>query len=69
MTSIKAEFRHIFGYDFEHRCGDCAYCIGQRANRTHYKCKKMGMTHSNATDIRLKDAACKLFKEEEDETD
>lgn len=62
MITIKAQFRHLFGYDTSHKCKECAHCVGVRANRTHYKCEKMGITHSAATDIRLKDDSCRLFE-------
>ena len=62
MITIKAQFRHLFGYDPSHKCKECVYCVGVVRSRTHYKCKKMGITHSAATDIRLKDDACRLFE-------
>ena len=66
MITIKAEFRRIFGYDFTHQCKECKYCVKRVMSKVHYKCEKMGMSHSSATDIRLKDAACRLFEEESD---
>lgn len=65
MKSIKSEFRRIFGYDPTHICKECKYCEKHVANRTHYKCSKMGVTSSAATDIRLKDYSCRLFDPEE----
>lgn len=65
MISIKAEFRRLFGYDESHRCKECRYLVCIEANRTYYKCEKMGLSHSSATEIRLKDAACRLFEAEE----
>lgn len=62
--TIKSKFRMSAGYDTFHRCKDCKYCINlQCGAHSHYKCKKMGITGSAATDIRLKDYACRLFEQ------
>lgn len=61
--SIKSLFRRMHGYDNNNNCKDCIYCVcyGGR-NRNYYKCEKIGISNSEATDIRLKDYACDLFK-------
>ena len=62
MKSIRDTFRRDFGYDYDHTCGACAHCRAVQAGRRRvYKCVKMGISASVATDIRLKDAACSLF--------
>ena len=67
--SIKTKFRYMHGYDDEHKCGDCEHCVRVNAgHRTVYKCKVMGITSSTATDIRLKDIACRAWKRREDDT-
>jgi len=60
--TIKQAFRWLNGVDKSHICKECKYCIKYTANRSHYKCQKMGVTSSSATDIRLKDYACRLFE-------
>lgn len=69
MKSIKGEFRRIFGYYPNHTCKECAYCIKFTENRSYYKCEKMGVTSSAATDIRLKDYSCRLFEQRKGEQD
>lgn len=62
--TIKSKFRMGAGYDKEHICKDCEFCIRlQCGAHSHYKCRKMGITGSVATDIRLKDYACRLFEQ------
>lgn len=61
--TIKSEFRCGAGYDAQHICKQCKYCIRcQCGSHAHYKCKRMGISSSTATDIRLKDIACTLFE-------
>lgn len=68
MCSIKSKFRRSAGYYDEHICKDCKYCIRvQSGGHAHYKCRKMGISSSVATDIRLKDRACNLFSAKERE--
>lgn len=63
--SLKKWFRRVYGYDEKHRCKDCAHLCSYQANRKWYKCEKMGKSASSATDIRLKDFACKLYEPRE----
>lgn len=64
MRSYKAIFREAHGYDKTHRCFECGNCVSLRTGmRTVYKCRKLGITGSAATDIRKKDFACDLFDE------
>lgn len=61
--SIKDTFRKIHGYNKNNYCKNCMYlvcCSGRKRN--YYKCKKIGLSNSEATDIRLKDYACNLFE-------
>lgn len=67
MRSIRDEFRRIFGYCPEHKCKECKFLVKYTANRSYYKCQKMGITRSSATDVRLKDMSCRLFEEDQDE--
>ena len=62
--TIKDDFRWRYGIRHDHKCGECVHLVKCVANRTHYKCEKMGITASAATDIRLKDFACRLFERE-----
>lgn len=64
QESIKSRWRRMYGYDEEHRCGDCKYLCKYATNDSHYyKCNLMGISASEATDIRLKDVACKRWKD------
>lgn len=64
--TIKAQFRQLAGYDQNHICKNCKYHIDEFYRNKHYhKCRKMGISNSAATDIRLKDIACRLFEEAE----
>lgn len=70
--TIREWFRRVYGYDEQHRCKDCANLRSYQANRKWYKCAKMGESRSSATDIRLKDFACRLYEpmeRSEDATD
>lgn len=64
--SIKGIFRRMHGYDQNNNCRDCIYCICYRKNRNYYKCKKIGISSSEATDIRLRDCACDLFERKDE---
>lgn len=70
MESIRDTFRREWGYDYDHLCRSCMYCRAvQAGQRRVYKCVKMGISASVATDIRLKDVACKLFVTDEGDTE
>ena len=62
--TIKTRYRRMYGYDESHRCGDCVHLVKTVANRTYYKCELIGISASEATDIRLKDVACKRWEAE-----
>ena len=61
--TIKETFRKLHGYNKSNCCKDCKYCICNHRDKRYYKCEKIGLTNSEATDIRLKDHSCDLFKE------
>lgn len=65
--TIKDKFRMMHGYNKANRCKNCVYheCMSVNSKKYH-KCSKIGITSSTATDIRLKDFACNLFKKRED---
>lgn len=45
-------------------CKECNYCVGYTyGKRRWYKCTKWVVSNSKATDIRLKNKACKQFEE------
>ena len=63
--SIKTRFRRINGYLQGKICKECKHLKAFKQHyKTYHKCEKIGITNSEATDIRLKDCACKLFKGE-----
>ncbi|WP_279159603.1 hypothetical protein [Thomasclavelia cocleata] len=64
--SIKDTFRKLHGYNKGNYCKNCHFCIcNTYRNRKYYKCYNLGLSNSEATDIRLKDYACDLFKRKE----
>ena len=56
--------QQIHGIKEGNICGDCKHCVGFRQSKTWYKCDLWIMSHSSATDIRLKDTACNKFESE-----
>ena len=64
--SIKQRFREMYGYDAEHICKNCKYCVYTERGRKYYKCRLMGVSASEATDIRLKDVACGMWERKEE---
>lgn len=61
--TIKSRWRRMYGYRQDEHCGHCKYCEAHVANRKYYKCVLMGVSASEATDIRLKDPACSRFED------
>ena len=59
--------QQIHGIKEGKKCGDCKHCVGFRQSKTWYKCKLWIMSHSTATDIRLKDTACNKWESEEND--
>ena len=60
--TIKDVFRREHGYDFNHRCRECARITAYSAGKkTVYKCPVLGITGGSATDVKLKDIACNEF--------
>jgi hypothetical protein len=56
----------MFGTKEGYRCATCKHCEQHHYhNKKYYKCKLWFQSHSAATDIRLKDTACKLYESEE----
>lgn len=63
---LKDQFRARYGYLQGKQCKNCKYHHRLEYNNKYYhKCKRLGITQSNATDIRLKDIACLLYEEME----
>ena len=61
--TIKSRWRLMYGYRQDEFCGHCKYCQSFLARRRIYKCVLMGVSNSEATDIRLKDPACSRFED------
>ena len=64
--TIKMAFRNVYGFNHDHTCGDCKFLVSKKRDRTYYKCSLMGITNSEATDIRLKDVACYAWLRKEE---
>ena len=64
--SLKEQFRRKNGYLKGKQCKNCKYHHRFDYHYKYYhKCEKLGISNSEATDIRLKDVACNLYEEEE----
>jgi hypothetical protein len=51
--------QEMFGTVEDLACGSCRHLIGGKYhNKQYYKCELWHISHSSATDIRLKDKAC-----------
>jgi hypothetical protein len=62
--NLKEQFRRKNGYLEGKQCENCKYHHRYDYHYKYYhKCEKLGITNSEATDIRLKDVACNLFEE------
>ncbi len=59
----KSLFRSVNGYRQGLYCKNCKYFCEYQANRKYFKCKQLGVTSSNATDIRKNDIACNLYED------
>jgi hypothetical protein len=60
---IQEQFRKCYGYKKGFYCKNCVHFGQMRYNRTYYKCEKIGISSSKATDIRVHDIACNLYEE------
>lgn len=68
MKTIQGRFREMYGFDDSHKCKDCNNLVRIGAGKRNiYKCQKIGIAGSAATDIRLKDPSCKLFEKRNEE--
>ena len=64
--TIKEKFREQNGYLCGKICKDCKFHHRFDYHYKHFhKCEKLGISNSEATDIRLKDCACNLYEEDE----
>ncbi len=58
----KSLFRSINGYKNGFYCKNCKHFKELRCNRKYFKCEILGITSSEATDIRKNDIACNLYE-------
>ena len=61
--TMKSKFRNSYGYKNGFKCKNCKFFEEHRYNRTYFKCRKLGITSSRASDIRKNDTACILYVE------
>lgn len=60
---FKTKFRSFHGFKEGLYCKNCKYFEEHGYNRkTFFKCKKLGVSSSTATDIRKNDIACNLYE-------
>lgn len=64
--TLKSKFRNNYGFKDGFFCKNCKYFVECQYNRKYFKCEKLGITSSSATDIRKSDVACNLYEEEKD---
>lgn len=74
-VTVKKEFpvgkryrtmQQMYGIKEGKKCGDCKHCINCGYHgRSYYKCELWIISHSSATDIRLKNTACNKYESEE----
>jgi hypothetical protein len=63
--TLKEKFRLEYGFLPDKKCKDCKYHQKFEYHyKNYHKCEKLGISNSEATDIRLKDTACTLYEEE-----
>ena len=63
--TLKEKFREKNGFLFGKHCKNCKYHHRfDYHNKYYHKCEKLGVSNSEATDIRAKEMACKLYEEE-----
>ena len=59
-TTMQERYGELRGF----QCKGCKHCIKfEYNNKTYYKCDLWIISHSEATDIRLKATACKKYEE------
>lgn len=58
--------QEIYGVFNGKTCGNCVHCLRLTYhNKTYFKCELWKISNSEATDIRLKNTACKKYSEVE----
>lgn len=66
--TFKDKFRNNYGFKNGFFCKNCIYFKELNYHyRRYFKCEKLGITSSTATDIRKSDIACSLYVEVENE--
>lgn len=57
--TMQETYRTLDGFT----CGQCKHCICNHWNgKNYYKCELWHISYCSATDIRLKDTACRKFE-------
>ena len=54
--------QEMFGILEGKQCKTCKHAVRHRQSKTWYKCELWVQSHSEATDIRLRDTACKKYE-------
>lgn len=63
-TTMKNAFRTCYGYKAGSYCKNCKKFVEiHYHNKRYFKCLKLGITASSASDIRKHDIACNLYEE------
>lgn len=61
---FKKQFQYRKSYDNDKKCKFCKHAIhGEYHDKTYWKCKLLGISHSPATDIRASYVCSKFEKE------
>ena len=63
-TNKYRTMQELWGYTENKTCKTCMYLLGgSYHDKTYYKCDLWKISHSSATDVRLKNQACGKYKE------
>ena len=54
--------KEIYGENSAHTCKECKHLIKLQYSKHYYKCSLWRVSHSTATDIRVRQTACNMFE-------
>lgn len=63
-TNRYKTMQEMWGITEGKKCKTCTHCVCRKWDKKYYKCELWCMSHSTATDIRLKNQACGKYEED-----
>lgn len=54
--------QELYGDNPNHQCKECKHLIKLQYSKHYYKCSIWRVSHSTATDIRVRQTACNMFE-------